>query len=79
MCAEFRLILPEVVCYNPTMIWKPCTFFVVAIAGQMNPRQQDVIEYLKGVEARKCNESLKKDLRRLKNLRSLMKRVAFGE
>ena len=29
------------------MIWKPHTFFLVAIAGWMNRRQQDVIEYLK--------------------------------
>jgi len=29
------------------MTWKPHTFFLVAIAGWMNRRQQDVIEYLK--------------------------------
>ena len=34
--------------YHPTtMTWKPWTFFMVAIAGWMNRRQQDAISYLK--------------------------------
>lgn len=33
--------------YNAAMIWRPWTFFAVVIAGWMNRRQQEVIEYLR--------------------------------
>ena len=29
------------------MIWKPWTFFMVALAGWMNRQQQEVIEFLR--------------------------------
>jgi hypothetical protein len=31
------------------MIWKPWTFFMVAIAGWMNRQQQEAMEYLRTV------------------------------
>ena len=39
------------------MIWKPWTFFAVAIAGWMNRQQQEVIEYLR-MENRILREKL---------------------
>ena len=34
-------------CYNTTMIWKPRTFFAVAVAGWVSRQQQEVIAYLR--------------------------------
>jgi hypothetical protein len=39
------------------MIWKPLTFFAVALAGWMNRQQQEVIEYLR-TENRVLREKL---------------------